>query len=490
MSIIGERTSRAVFWSSVEIAARYCTQAVVTLVLARLLTPDDFGLIAILVVFTSIGGLLTDSGFGMALVQRREVTADDETTMFLFNVGAGVLIAGLLWIGAEPIASYFSQPQLTALTRVAALGLPLGALGAVPDALLTKRLDFLSRTSAQLIASAGSGSLAIFLAWRGWGTWSLVWQGLAGGALRSACLWYFSRWRPHGAFRVSSFLALFGFGGYMLMSNLLYAIAGRLQSALIAKLFDARSLGYFTLAQSVPDAPLSFMGSLLSRLGLPVFSTMSDRPDKLHEALRVSLRLSMFLFIPCMFGMALVARPLVITLYGEKWSPAVPVVSLLSIASSIFPVHVLNLAVLNAQGRSDLFFRLEVFKNLIIVAFTLIAAPFGPTGIAGAMIIVGAITAYINCWYSRKLLGFGLASQLLDQTGTVILTVVASIPAWCVLHWNNIGVLPTLAAILLAVLVYFGGAAAMKHPALKDLLGVLRNFLPKQRQAAADVGND
>jgi len=487
MSMMRQRTAQAVFWSAIEITARYGSQAVVTLVLARLLTPNDFGLIAMLLVFTSLGALLTDAGFGTALVQRREITGDDETTVFCFNVGAGVLMAGLLWIGADAIARFYSQQDLADLTRVAALALPLGAFGAVPDALLTKRLDFRSRTHAQVISSIGSGSLAIVLAWRGYGVWSLVWQALAASSLRSACLWYFSAWRPSGTFRVSSFRTLGGFGGYMLMSSLLYTIAGRLQSAVIGKLFDARSLGYYTLAQSVPDAPMSFIGTLLGRVGFPVFSTMSDRPDKLREALRVSLRLSMFLFIPCMFGIALVARPLVVTLYGEQWSPAVPAVSLLAIATSIWPLHVLNLSVLKAQGRSDRFFNLEIFKNLTIVALTLAAAPFGPNAIAGAMIIAGAVSAFINTWYSHKTLDFGLAAQLLDQKSTFALTIVAFIPAWCVLHWTRMGVLPTLAAIALAVLTYFGGALALRLPALTDLIAVLRNLLPAQWRPAGDL---
>lgn len=482
-------TARAVFWSAVEIAARYLTQAAVTLILARLLTPDDFGLIALLVVFTSLGSLLTDAGFGSALIQRREIDADDETTVFIFNLGAGVVMAGLLWLGAGAIGRYFSQSELAALTRVAAFAIPLGALGAVPDALLTKRLNFLSRTQAQLIASFGSGSLAVFLAWRGFGAWSLVWQGIAASVLRSCSLWFFSGWRPCGIFRVASFRSLFGFGGYTLLGNLLYAISGRLQSAIIGKLFDARSLGYYTLAQSVPDAPMSLMGALLGRLGLPVFSTMSDHPDKLRDALRVSLRLSMFLFIPCMFGIALVARPLVVTLYGDKWSPAVPAVSLLAIASSIYPLHVLNLSVLNAQGRSDRSFRLEAIKNSSIVVLTLLAAPFGPNGIAGAMIVAGALCAFINTWYTQKTLGFGLVSQLLDQKDTILLTVLASIPAWCVLHWNALGVLPTIAAIAVAVLVYLGGAMMSHHPALNDLVGVLRH-LSRKKQLQVAPEND
>jgi len=486
MSIMHRRTAHAALWSGIEILARACSQIVVTLVLARLLTPNDFGLVAMLLVFTSLGGLLTDAGFGTALVQRPQVTADDETTVFWFGIVTGALVAVLLCLGADAIARFYAQPALASLTCVAALGIPLGALGAVPDALLTKRMDFLARTNATLVASVGSGALAVVLAWRGYGVWSLVGQGLAASGLRSASLWFFSGWRPRGTFRIASFLALFGFGGYMLLSGLLYTIAGRLQSLLIGKLFDARSLGYYTLAQTVQDAPTTFIGGLLGRVGLPVFATISGQPDKLRDALRTALRISMFVFIPSMFGLALIARPLIVTLYGEQWSPAAPALSLLSIAASIWPLHVLNLAALNAQGRSDRFFYLEIFKNITIVSLTLTAAPFGQNAVAGAMIVAGVCSAGINTWYSSKMLDFGLRAQLLDQKGTFALSILASIPAWCVLHWTRQGVLPTLLAIALAVLVYVGGALVTRHPALRELLGVLRDVSQRWRPQIID----
>lgn len=486
MSLMRGRTAHAAFWSVAEILARACSQIIVTLVLARLLTPDDFGLIAMLVVFTSLGGLLTDAGFGVALVQRPGITADDETTVFWFGIVTGTVMAFLLCLSAEAIAHFYSQSELASLIRVAALGIPLGAVGAVPDALLTKRLNFLARTNAALIAAVGSGALALLLAWRGFGVWSLVGQGLAASTLRSASLWFFSGWRPRGRFRRSSFHSLFGFGSYMLLSGILNTVAARVQSLMIGKLFDARSLGYYTLAGTVQDAPTSLIGGLLNRVGLPVFSSMSDRPDKLRSALRAALRISMFVFIPSMFGLALIARPLLVTLYGEQWAPAAPALALLSIGGAMWPLHVLNLAALNAQGRSDRFFYLEIFKNLTVVTLTLIAAPYGQNAVAGAMIVAGVCSVGINTWYSGKMLNLGLAAQLLDQRLTVALSILASIPAWCVLHWTREGVAPTLAAIAVAVVVYVSGALVTRHPALWELLGMLRDVSERWRPQIAD----
>src|SRR5690348_13949811 len=363
MPITRQRTTRAALWSAIEIAARYGVQIVVMVVLARLLTPADFGLIAMLLVFTAVGSLLADSGFGTALIQRQNTTADDETTVFLFSVAISVLLAGVLWYSAPAIASFYSQPQLIPLTRLLLFVLPLGALASVPDSLLTQRLDFRSRASAEVVASVFSGVAALVLAWMGWGVWSLAWQAIIAIGVRAIMLWVLSGWRPRGSFSPASFRALFAFGGYMMLSNLLNTMATRLQSLLIGKMFDSRALGYYTLAQNTQQAPAQFISSVLNRVGLPVFSTFTDQPDKLVRALRVSLRVAIFLFLPCMVGIAVVAKPLIDMLYGARWLPAAPLLSVLAVSAALWPLHVLNLAAIGAQGRSDLIFRLEMIKG-------------------------------------------------------------------------------------------------------------------------------
>lgn len=255
MSSLETRAANAAWWSTLEILARYGVQFVVMVVLARLLTPDDFGLIAMLLVFTSIGTLLVDSGFGAALIQRQQTTADDETTVFVFTMVVGAATALVLALSAPAIAAFFDQPKLIDLTRVMAVVLPLGAFGAVPDALLTMKLNFKARARAEATASLCSGTVAIVLALRGFGVWSLAWQGIVSIGVRGLLLWLYSGWRPRGRYRGASFRSLFGFGGYMLMSGLLNTVAVRLQSLMIGKLFDSRALGFYTLAQSTQSAP-------------------------------------------------------------------------------------------------------------------------------------------------------------------------------------------------------------------------------------------
>jgi teichuronic acid exporter len=483
MPSLAARATSAAWWSTLEILARYGVQFLVMVVLARLLTPDDFGLIAMLLVFTSIGTLLVDSGFGAALIQRQHTTADDETTVFIFTIFIGVITAGILVLTAPVIAAFFNQPKLVDLTRVMSVVLPLGAFAAVPDALLTMKLDFKARARAEVVASLSSGTVAVVLALRGLGVWSLAWQGIVSIGVRGILLWIYSGWRPRGRYRGESFRSLFGFGGYMLLSGLLNTVAVRLQSLMIGKLFDSRALGFYTLAQSTQSAPASFMGQVLGRVGLPVFSTIAHDRKKLVAALRSSLRMSMFLFVPCMIGIAVIAQPLIEMLYGARWATAAPILNVLALGAALWPVHVLNLAAISAQGRSDLFFRLEVIKQIASIALVLVFAHWGPLAIAWSVLIAGLFSAGLNTYYSKRLLGYGWFAQLADQWPTLALSAIAALVGWVMLHWNRVGPIVMLIAIVISAATYLLLAILTKNEALRELRSVVRTLSAKQPNA-------
>jgi len=480
MSTLERRAASAAWWSTLEILARYGVQFLVMVVLARLLTPDDFGLIAMLLVFTSIGTLLVDSGFGAALIQRQQTTPDDETTVFIFTMAIGVVTAAVLALSAPAIARFFNQPRLIDLTRVMAVVLPLGAFAAVPDALLTMKLNFKARARAEVVASLCSGAVAVVLALQDLGVWSLAWQSIVSIGVRGILLWVYSGWRPRGRYRGESFCGLFGFGGYMLLSGLLNAVAVRLQSLMIGKLFDSSALGYYTLAQSTQSAPSTFMGQVLNRVGLPVFSTIAHDQGKLIAALRSSLRMAMFLFVPCMVGIAVVAQPLIDMLYGTRWITAAPILSVLALGAALWPVHVLNLAAINAQGRSDLFLRLEVVKQVASIVLVLIFAHWGPLAIAWSVLLSGLFAAGLNTYYSERLLGYGWFAQLADQWPTLALSTTAAVLGWAVMHWSRPSTLAMLAAIMVSASTYLILAVLTKNEALTALLSIIRTLRSRQ----------
>jgi O-antigen/teichoic acid export membrane protein len=473
------RAAHATWWSALEITARYGVQFVVMIVLARLLTPADFGLIAMLLVFTTFAALLVDAGFGTALVQRQQTTDDDETTVFLTSLCMAVVLAAILWMAAPAIAAFYSQPTLTPLTRLLLFVLPLSALAAVPDALLTQRLDFRARANAEIIASLCSGVLAVALAWQGFGVWSLAWQAIAAIGMRALLLWLFSGWRPRGRFDTSSFRGLFRFGGYMLMANLLNTFSIRLQSLLIGRMFDSRALGYYTLAQNTEQAPAQFMSGVLNRVGLPVLSTVADQPAKLIGALRLSLRVAIFVFVPCMVGIAVVAHSLIIVLYGSRWTPAAPLLSVLAIAGMFWPLHVLNLAAIGALGRSDLVFKLEIIKRVVSIPLIVAGSFYGVLAVAWAVLVSSVFGVIVNTWYSHKLLNYGVLAQLRDQSATLLLSAIAAAVAWLASHWLAHAPLALAVAVLAAATAYLGGAALGKIVAWRELLEVVHAMLSR-----------
>jgi O-antigen/teichoic acid export membrane protein len=490
MSELANKATKAAWWSTLEIAARYGVQLLVMILLARLLTPADFGLIAMLLVFTAVAALLVDSGFGTALVQRQRTSDDDETTVFLSGLAISVLVGGALWLAAPAIATFYSQPKLVPLTRLLVWVLPLSAFAAVPDALLTQRLDFRARANAEIVASLCSGTLAVLLAWRGFGVWSLAWQSIAAIGMRAAMLWLFSHWRPRGRFSMASFRGLFGFGSYMLMANLLNTISIRLQSLLIGKLFDSRTLGYYTLAQNTQQAPAQFMSGVLNRVGLPVFSTVADQPGKLVGALRLSLRVALFVFVPCMVGIAVVAKPLIAMVYGQRWVPAAPLLSILAVSATFWPLHVLNLAAIGAQGRSDLIFRLELVKRVVSIGLILACSPFGPIAIAWAVLAASLFGVLVNTWYSRRLLGYSVLAQLQDQSATLLLTAMAAAVAWLASNWLKHPPVALAVAVVAAAATYFGGAALGKVPAWRDLQALLHTLRSRNATGTTPADSD
>lgn len=483
LASLTHRAAHATWWSALEIAARYGVQFGVMIVLARLLAPSDFGLIAMLLVFTAIAALLVDAGFGTALVQKQQTSDDDETTVFLTGLGLSAILAVLLWSTAPMIAAFYAQPPLVPLTRLMLFVLPMSALAAVPDALLTQRLDFRARANAEIFASLCSGVVAVLLAWRGFGVWSLAWQSIVAIGVRAALLWVLSGWRPRGRFSVTSFRTLFGFGGYMLMANLLNTISIRLQSLLIGWLFDPRTLGYYTLAQNTQQAPAQFMSGVLNRVGLPVFSSVADQPAKLVGALRLSLRVAIFVFVPCMVGIAVIAKPLIVVLYGERWAPAAPLLSILAISAMFWPLHVLNLAAIGAQGRSNMIFRLEVIKRIVSIGLIVACSFHGAIAVAWAVLVSSMFGVVVNTWYSHTLLGYGMFAQLHDQVATLVLSTVAAGIAWLASHWLQHAAAALAVAIAAAAIAYFGGAALAKVAAWRELLELFRTLrLPSAAQ--------
>ncbi len=431
----------AFLWSGADVFLRQGLKFLVGIMLARLLTPEDFGVIAMLYVFIGVADVFIDSGFSSSLIQRQDITDTDQYTVFLFNLGMGA-IAAITLCGAAPwIALFFKSSILENLSYVMAMNLFIGALGSIHSTLLTKELNFRTITKVGGMATLFSGMLAVIMAWRGFGVWSLAWQTVASSVITVVLLWYWHPWRPRWEFKLYSLSRLFRFGGFMMISGLLEALYTQLYALLIGKLYTARELGFYTRATNTQQFPVSILTSVLNRVAFPVFSVAATDPVKLAKGLRKLLMLIMFFNIPAMLGLAAVAEPFVVMLFGTKWLPSVPFLQVFCLAGVLVPLSYINLNVLMAQGRSDLFFRLEVIKKIICVFFLVLASLHSIMAIAWIQPLIGLIVFFINAYYSGVLLGYGPWCQLRDimPFGLVamIMAIIVDLTSQ-LLHWTSV----------------------------------------------------
>jgi O-antigen/teichoic acid export membrane protein len=404
----------ATLWSGIDAFARQGLQFVVSLILARLLTPQDFGTVGLLAIFIGLAGVFIDSGFSFALIQRKEISDIDLSSVFFFNISISLLAAALLCLSAPGIAAFFAMPVLKPLTWLLAANVVIGSFGAIQGLLLTKALNFRRQCIISLAAQFVSGAVAVLLAWRQYGVWSLGVQTLLATIIGTTLLWVSSSWRPRWVFSITAIRSLFRFGSFLLLSGLLDTLFNRLTSLVIGKFYSAKDLGYYSRADGTRLMPGNLISSIIGRVAFPVFAAAKEDKALLKAGLRKAITMAMMLNIPLMLGMAVTARPLVVVLFGDKWLPSVPYLQILSLAGVLWPLHVLNLNVLAAQGHSNLFFRLEVIKKVYGILLIGTACFFGIVTIAWSLVLTGIFSFCVNAYYSGRLLGYGTLRQIAD----------------------------------------------------------------------------
>ncbi len=473
------RAISATLWSSADILLRQGLQFAVSIALARLLSPEEFGTIALLYLFIGIASAFVDSGFSAALIQRQDVTHTDESTVFWFNLAMGALVALALWAAAPAIAGFYALPILVPLTAVMALNIFLSALGSIHGTLLTKRLDFRTQMKVGAITAVISGAVAVYMASRGYGVWALAAQTVVATGVTTALLWLFNRWRPALVFSVPSARSLFRFGGYMLASALLATAFSRMYTLLIGKFYGVRELGFYNRADGTQQLPVGVLTGILGRVAFPIFSAAADDKAQLRRGLQLALRAIMLLNVPMMLGLAAVAEPLVLALFGAKWLPAVPIMQVLCVGGVLWPLHVINLNVLMAQGYSDLFFRLEVIKQLLGVGLLAVGTYYGVMGVAWSQVVFGILAFAINAHYTKRHLNYSILAQARD----FLPTIAISLPMALTVHWvgTQVRVAPAVKLIsltALGALIFLMLAWGFRLAALHDAFDLLKRRKP------------
>jgi O-antigen/teichoic acid export membrane protein len=451
----------------------------VTVVLAHLIDPAAYGVVAMVLVFTALGNVFVDSGTGLALIQRQRTSPDEETSTFVINLAIALVACATLAAAAPLIAGFYGRPEVARLCIALSVVFPLNALAVVPDALLTQQLRFQSRSRVEIGSSLISGTVAIILAGMGYGPWALVFQAITSIGSRAGMLYIVSGWRPRGRYQHHAARSIVGFGGYMLAAGLIDTAYNRLQSVLIGRLFSAQDLGFYSLAQNTQQAPTSFAAALLNRLGLPLLSSVNDDIEKVRRLLRVALRMSLFAFAPMMVILAIYATPVVRLVYGERWLPAGPLLAILTLGAIPWPAHVLSLVVLNALGQPRLVLRVEVVKKAIAVGLLLLTASWGLSAMAWSTVITSMISYLLNAYVVGKRIGYDALAQFIDMVPTAMATLGAAIVAWCSATWLPSSPWNMCAGAALAAAAHVSIGWALGHPAVGGFLQLVN---PRSQQ--------
>ena len=468
-----QKTVSGIFWSSVERFSVQGVQFVLGIIMARLLLPEDFGLIGMLSVFIAISQSCVDGGFGGALIRKQNRTEVDFSTVFYFNIVVGLFFYFLLFFAAPYIAAFYDAPILKDLIRVIAICIIIGSFGFVQRIKLTINVDFKTQMKVTTLATIISGLIGIGSAYTGFGVWALVIQSLVGSVVSLILLLRHVRWIPVKAFSVSSFKEMFSYGSRLLLSSLLNTIYNNIYTLVIGRKFSKADVGYFTRANTFANFPSLNITGVLQRVTFPVLSIIQDDDVKLRENYRKLLRLSAFVVFPLMIGLLAIADPLVRLILTDKWSGAIILIQILCLSQMWYPIHAINLNLLQVKGRSDFFLRLEIIKKVIGVSILCITIPFGVVAMCWGAVVVSLISLFINTYYTGKLIQIGYLKQMKDLLPILGLSLSMGFVVWGITQLIHINILALIAGIAVGALYYSSVARMTQSKELQEIQSLL-----------------
>ena len=464
------------FWKVLENGGVQIVQFVISLILARMLGPERYGTIALLLVFIAIANVFIQSGFQTALIQKRQVDDLDYSSVFYLGLGVALLLYAVIFAGAPAVAAFYHDPELKSMLRVLALMIFFGAVVSVQTAMVSRKMEFRKMCAASLLATCLSGIAGVIGAYRGLGTWALVVQQLGTQFLLMVFLWVLVGWKPMRAFSFSRVKALFSYGWKLLCSSLLDTVYNNLYTMVIGRIYQKDVVGYYNRGNQFPQLIVNNLAASIQAVMLPAFSASQEDKERMKAMVRRSIVTSAFVIFPMMAGLVAVAKPLISIILTEKWLPCVPFLQIMCVAYAMWPIHIANLQAINALGRSDIFLKLEIIKKALGLAVLAVSIPFG----IYAMVWLKASTDFagtiINAYPNKKLLNYSFLEQWRDVFPALVLSVVMGAIVYSLQFFIHNNWLLLIAQIGVGVLIYGGLAWIFKVESFRYLVGVVKGF--------------
>lgn len=449
-----EQATTSVIWSAVERFSVQGIQLLLTIIIARVLMPSDYGLIAMLSIFMAIAQTFIDSGFSNALIQKKGRTDTDFSTVFYFNIVVSCIVYILMYLGAPYIADFYNEPKLDTITKILGLVIVINSFGIVQQAKLTIELNFRKQAHASLTAVIISGIISVTMAYSGFGVWALVWQSIIYNVIRIVLMWYYAKWKPLLVFSKKSFKTLFSFGSKLLGSSILHTIYVNLYTLIIGKFFAADICGLYNQAYKLSTFPSNNIASIIVRAVYPIQCSIQNEDEQFRDLFLKYIRMSCYFIFPIMVLLCVLAKPFVIVFLKDQWLPAVPLLQILCLAYMWDPVMKINGSTLTAKGHSKYFFHAEIYKKVVAFIILLVTIPFGITIMCWGLVMYAFSDMFIISLYIRKVINIRPSDQLKTIFPVILLSASMGIIVYILNRFIQSDVLQLVAGGATGVLYY------------------------------------
>lgn len=466
------------FWRFGEGITSQLVTLLVSMFLARLLSPNDFGAVALVMVFITLANVFVSNGFGNALIQKKDADNLDFSSVLYINIAVSIVLYAILFICAPFIAGFYGIPILSPVLRVLGIRIPIAAVNSIQHAYVSRNMLFKRFFWSTLIGTVLSGIAGVIMAYKGFGIWALVAQYLINTLTDTIVLWFTVKWRPVLACSWKRAKPLIKYGWKLLVSGLLDTGYTQLRSLLIGILYTSEDLAFYKQGETYPQLISAGINSTIGSVLFPAMSQLQDDKDKIKEFTRRSIQTCSYVVWPLMFGIAAVSVPLVRVLFTEKWLPCVPFLCIFCLSYGFWPIHTANLQAINALGRSDIFLKLEIIKKVYGLVFLLVSLPFGPLGIAGGLIVTDIISVFVNAAPNVKLLGYSFGEQISDLFSPFILSLIMAAVVFPISKTGLNDIMVLLIQVFCGIAVYLIGSVISKQ---KGYLFIL-DFLKKREK--------
>lgn len=467
------------FWRFAERCGAQGVMFIVSIVLARLLLPEDYGTIALITVFTTILQVFVDSGLGTALIQKKDADDLDFSSVFYFNFAICIILYLGMFVMAPYIAIFYDDSSLTSIIRVISLTIVISGIKGIQQSYVSRNMLFKRFFFSTIGGTLFSAILGIIMAYAGFGVWALVAQQLSNTAIDTLILWLTVKWRPKKMFSWNRLKRLLSFGWKLLVSALLDTCYNNLRNLIIGKMYSSSDLAFYNQGDKFPKVIVTNINASIDSVLLPTMSTAQDDKERVKQMTRRAIKTSTYIMAPLMMGLAFCAEPIVRIVLTDKWLPCVPFLRIFCITYMFWPVHTANLNAINAMGRSDWFLKLEIVKKIVGMTILLSTMWFGVMAMAYSLLVSSVLSQIINSWPNRDLLNYRYLEQVRDFAPGILLAIMMGICVW------GIGLLPISLGVTLVLqiftgaIIYIGGSALLKLEEFEYLLGMIKSFFKK-----------